>query len=164
MFGYSLKQIAADISADEHKHEVVEKTVRRAVAKFQAQGLVTIDRHGPKASEYTLKSGHCVPKEWTNCPHRVDILATDSSTKEKRKETLKNPPLPPPGDREGIDYSFQPSAGNKGIPLVNPQETRKDTDLKDTGTRSTNGKSAPPRRIVQARQIQARRIVQARPL
>ena len=95
VFGYSLKQIAADISANEH--EVVEKTVRRAITKFQAQGLITITRHGPEASEYTLKSGHSVPKEWTNCPHRVDILDTDSTTK-KRKRNLNIPP-PPPGRR-----------------------------------------------------------------
>ena len=61
VWGYSLKQIAAEVEP-----KVVEKTVRRAVDKFQAQGIIAIKRHGPKASEYTVhfevdpaaKSGH----------------------------------------------------------------------------------------------------------
>ena len=134
MWNYSL----ADLSEDSN---VSKSQVRRGVAQFVEEGLITVKRHGPMASEYTLLFfDGSTPQRVSTTAQRVSILATTSPTK---KETLKRDPPPPPSeDRDGL--SFQPSAGNKGVPLVNPQEACKDTDLKDTGTPSTNGKSSIP--------------------
>ena len=62
MWDYSLKQIAAEV-------EVVEKTVRRALASFKDQGIIAIKKKGPSASEYTINfEDESVAKEWTFCP------------------------------------------------------------------------------------------------
>ena len=118
-----------------------ESRVRRGVAQFVEEGLITVKRHGPMASEYTLLfSDGPTPQRVSTTAQRVSILDMPSPTK---KETLKrDPPPPPPGDRDRL--SFQPSAGDRGYPYL-PQETVKDADLNDTGTPSTNGKSSIPR-------------------
>ena len=66
VWDYTLERIAADISEDGAK--VVEKTVRRAVAKFKAQGIITVKNHSQKPLEYIFPV-------WTNCPARLDKLS-----------------------------------------------------------------------------------------
>ena len=126
VWGYTLKQLAADIQP-----EVDEKTVRRAVAKFQAQGIMTVKNQSQRPLEYT--------PVWTLCPSRLDILATDTSGK---KET-RTIPSPPPETETGIDSVFSAPLGPKGRPLRKPPETLTDTDFQ-VSTPSTNGKSTLP--------------------
>ena len=49
VWNYTLVKIGGELDPP-----VVEKTVRRALAMFLQQGIITVKRHGSKASEYTL--------------------------------------------------------------------------------------------------------------
>ena len=139
VWNYSL----ADLSEDSN---VSKSQVRRGVAQFVEEGLITVKRHGPMASEYTLLFSDGPVKECPLRPSRVSITAprvsiSDSDSSTKKRERNSNIPSPPPA--EGIVNVLSAPLGLKAFPLKNPPETLKDTDFQE-GTPSTNGKSSIP--------------------
>ena len=87
VWDYTLERIAADISED--GAQVVEKTVRRAVAKFKAQGIMIVKNHSQKPLEYIFPV-------WTNCPARLEacfgpITPETSTISKAHKKKVSQP-------------------------------------------------------------------------
>ena len=90
VWNYSLGELAQDCDGS-------KPHVQRGLTLFAAQGLITVKRNGPKASEYAVhfeidpKSYHGDNKELSK---QIDIL-------DKRKLEHSESPPPPPPRRQG---------------------------------------------------------------
>ena len=161
VWAYTLEELA--LGCDGSKPHV-----QRGLNLFANQGIITIKRHGPKASEYTVnfeendikelspKSYQNDIKELSPRYQRVIKTATDSLTKKETiKETLKKE------DEEDVD-SINAPQGQRGVatPLLETPETSPETSPDDepwwAGAFESNG-------VIQVKDIPRQPVVEYKP-
>ena len=126
VWNYSLEELAEGSG-------VSARHVRRGLDLFALEGIITINRRGPKASQYILnldvdisqRVDMASSQEWTWRQGRVDILGTENAQPNyNSKLEQPSPPPPPPSSanlKERINWEW------RGVKkLLNREENEND--------------------------------------